>query len=523
MIRRLFPVLALTACGGDETFLIVTVQSQPAVHDVSSIEVELDNEGTTRGDTFEVDSPTFPATFSVSAPGRTGALTISLVARDEEGLLVGRGSTTTMIDAASATVLLDSADFVVNTDFADDQFPSNDFESHGFQLGADANGTWTAVYRDGCMAPCNMFARRFDVTGAPIASGLAAGTNGFAISTELSDGFFTTPATATVGGNTIAVWNFSEPPPSTTNGIACRAMDSAGNGVGDQVTLSVEISPFAAAVAPLGNGNFVVTWYARPATANVIRGAIVNPQCQVTGPVDISTVTATGGATRPAVIGNSDKVLYTWVLDGGARLRVMDLLNQQVSTDQQIVAKTATEEVEFVRVAKLGTGFAIFVRWANVSRTGPGRIEMYKTTNTGMLQGTPTPITAKTSSDFQSVEGFSVTSRPDNGSILVAWHSCGEISDESGCGVFGRLVGADGTPLGDEFNLATTTDLDQTSPSVIGLPGAFAALWADGSKQAPDVAGQAVRARVIYGGPDGGSAGGKRDVESAPALFDLTY
>lgn len=510
----------LAACGGDGPFMIVTIESQPAVHDVATIEVVLDNEGTTRGDTFEVNDPSFPATFSVSAPGRSGSLTITLAARDRDGLLVGRGTTATTFDVLEANVVLDSADFVVNTDFADDQFPSNDFESHGYQLSASAEGVWTAVYRDRCSEPCNMFARRFDVTGAPVDSGLAAGTNGFPISTELSDGFFTTPAAATSGSATITAWNFSEVPPSTINGIACRALDAAGNGVGNQVTLSAETSPFAVAAAPLANGNFAVTWYARPNAANVIRAAIVTPQCQPSNLIDVSVATGTGGATRPSVIGSGDKILYAWVLEGAARIRVMDLLNQQVSPDSRVVDKTATEEVEFVRVTKLGTGFAVFVRWAAISRTGPGRIEMYKVSNTGVIDPAPTPITTRTGSDFDSVEGFSAAARPGDGMILVAWQTCGEITDDSGCGVFGRFVAPDGTPIGEDINLATTTDLDQTSPSVIGLPGAFAAVWRDASKQAPDIAGDAVRGRVLYA-PSGSSQ--KREAELESRLFELRY
>jgi hypothetical protein len=39
-MRRVLLPLALAACGGDETFMIVTIDSVPAVHDVQKIEVE---------------------------------------------------------------------------------------------------------------------------------------------------------------------------------------------------------------------------------------------------------------------------------------------------------------------------------------------------------------------------------------------------------------------------------------------------------------------------------------------------
>ncbi len=508
--HALLGLLALLAdCGGDETFMIVTIDSVPAVHDVSTIEVALDNEGALRGDSFETNDLEFPATFSIAASGRAGNLSIIVSARDDDGLLVGRGTTSTMFESPTAAVTLDSADFVVNTDFADDQFPSNDFESHGYQVGAGADGVWTAVYRDACSAPCNMFARRFDVSGLPVDSGLAAGTNGFAVSTELSDGFFTTPATATAGAVTVALWNFSEAPPGTTSGVACRAIDATGNGLGNQVTISTEtVFPFAITVAPLANQSFAVAWNAS-ATDNVTRTTIVNAQCQPGPLVDVSTVLGTGGAIRPTVATNANRITYAWIVDGDARFRVMTDTNTQVTGDLLLVAKTATDTVKFVRVTKLGTGFGLFVRWATISGNGPGKIELYKISIAGTIQGTPTLITTKTASSFDTAQGFSVATRDDDGTALVVWHTCGEVTDESGCGVFGRTVDSTGLPVGDEFNLATTTELDQTSPSVVGLPGAFAAVWRDASMKEPDVAGTSVRGRVLYP-PIGSSASAKR-------------
>lgn len=501
----LLAMLAMAACEGDETFMIVTIDSVPAVHDVAKIEVDLDNEGQTRGDSFSTDDLAFPATFSIALGGRTGNLAIVVSARDEDGLLVGRGGTSTTTVEPTAALTLDSADFVINTDFADDQFPSNDFESHGFQVGAGTDGTWTAVYRDKCSDPCNMFARRFDVAGLPLESGLAAGTNGFAVSTTLSDGFFTTPATATSSAGTIIVWNFEDAPPSTIRGIACRAIDAQGNGVGNQVTISAEtVTPFAVSAVPLANGKFAVAWNAT-ATDNKTRGAIVDSQCQVTGLLDISTVAGTVGAIRPSVASNADRVMYTWTLDDAARMRMMTDANTQVTGDVVLANPTATEVVEFTRVTKLGAGFGVFVRWGAVPSTGPGKIELYRISAAGAAAGAPTLITTNTASSFDSAQGFSVTTRND-GLMLVAWHTCGTIGDDSGCGVFGRLVDSTGQPVGEEFNLATTTENDQTSPSVVGLPGAFAAVWRDASMQEPDPAGTSVRGRVLYPPGEGGTS-----------------
>ena len=504
---RLFPLLALTAaaCGSDETFIVVTIEAQPAVHDVSELTVTLSNDGTSREDKFPVTSQSFPATFSISAPGRTGTLGIAIDARDDQGILVGTGLIETAIEAPTARVLLDSADFVVNTDFADEQFPSDDFRSHGFQISAGTDGTWTVVYRDRCLSPCNMFARRFDATGRPVDSQLAAGTNGFAISTEVTLGG-ATPAVATNGATTLAVWDFSEPSPSTIDGIACRALDANGAALGPQGAISIEPLPDNVSVTPLMNTTFAVQWNAFVSPNDFIKAAIVSSQCVATNTVQVSTTVGLGlGPSRGAVAANGDKIMYVWIVDGEVRARIASLTNTLVgASDFPVVAKTATEQIEFVRIAPLGAGFAVVVRWAlSTGSAGPGRIELYRTNNGGALMGAPSLVSTKSGSDFPSSEAFGVTS--SNDALFVVWHACAENGDPDGsCGAYGRLMSSAGVPVGAELTLATTTTRDQTNPSAVALPdGAFAATWMDTSNQAPDKSESAVRARIIYPALDG--------------------
>ena len=56
----------------------------------------------------------------------------------------------------------------------------------------------------------------------------------------------------------------------------------------------------------------------------------------------------------------------------------------------------------------------------------------------------------------------------DDGRFVVVWVSNGQ--DGSGNGVFSQRFGANGTPLGSEFQLNTTTMGNQISPAVAGAP-----------------------------------------------------
>jgi hypothetical protein len=511
------PLIALAAaCGGsDGDYLIVTVNAQAAVHDMATIKVTLSNAGSERIEELPLGSKSFPATFSVSAPGRTGDLRIDIDALDATGLLVGRGSAMTTFESPSTTVLLDTADFVVNTEYAKDQLLSNYFEANGFQVAATADGTWTVTHSDSCDQPCNVFGRRFDKDGRPMLSQAAAGTNAFAVSTKLTS-FWSTPTVAANTSTTLFVWNNDMYPPPQTPAtgqpgysIDCRAFDMNGAPSTNQITVTTDFLANLTSVTPLSNGNFAITWDSRPTEAGAleIRGAIVNPSCMIQGAAKAVSTTANPRGSHVASSGNN--ILYAWTALNEVYVRSATLQNTLAgATDTRIVAKTATEQVEHVRVAPLpGGNFAVFVRWALITgSTGPGRIEMFRTNNAGAVQGPPVVVTTRSGTDFNSSESFGVAAHSD-GSIFVVWHSCEANGDDSGCGVFGRLVSPAGMPVGEDINLATTTKDDQTRPAAVALPGtpaSFAVAWTDKSQVAPDTAGTGVRARIVYPSSGGG-------------------
>lgn len=502
---RRFPwlLLALAGCGADDQYMVVTVDGRAAVHGVEMLRIELTNEGSSQRQDFPVSS-SFPLTFSISPTGRTGDLDISVNALDADGLLVGRGALTTAIDAPTAALTLEPADFVVNTEYAEDQQLSNYYGANGFQLSATADGLWTAVYNANCRVPCNVFGRRFDANGRPLNSSIAASSQGFPISAELTTSY-STPAVATAGNATVTVWNMRDPVAASYS-IECRAIDTNGAALTGQVQVSTDEYPNLVSVAPLPNGNFAIVWDGR-VTNTMIRGAIVRPDCTKVGLVNQISQNVAGDFTeRSHVAANADRILYAWILDGSVHVRIAMTSGTFTIPDLVLVPATANEIVEFVRVAPVGSGFALIVRWVLATgATGPGRLEMYRINNAGVQVGTPTLVSERSGTDGDSSESFGVAARPD-GTLLVVWHSCGDKGDGSLCGVFGRVMRSNGLPAGDEFGLATTTSNDQIGPSAVALPdGAFATAWTDKSMSAPDTSGTAVRARIIYPAIDGTS------------------
>jgi hypothetical protein len=504
--------VAACACGNSAPktdYMVVTVDARPAVHDAASITVTLANAGTMRTDTLMLGGKAFPVTFSVSSPGRTGDLAITVDASDASGLVIGHGSAMTTVAAASAEVMLDSTDFVVNTDYVGDQFPTDDFQAAaaGFQLAALPDGTWTTVFRDGCMqGVCNMFARRFDRAGKPVMTQAAAGTNAFVVTARATTDV-TTPAIASSQDATIAVWNATDPANANTSAVACRTIDASGRLGVNQVVIAAEAG-FTPSLAAIDGGNFAAIWRTEiPPSGTMldtIHMTLVKPDCTPVGAV-LKLEQGTNGSDfvhRDSVASSAGQVLFAWITNGDLHTTVMSSTGA-LSAVTPLIPQTATLEVEHARVAAVpGGGFVIAVSWTLKTGTGAGRIDLFRVDPTGKLVGTPVTITDRSDGDPFNAEGFGLASRSD-GTVMIAWHVCTSSGDS--CVLSGRMLKlADptatpwATPITDAFAIPTTAGGSDQRASVVGLPDAFAVVWSDSSMKPPDTSGQAVRARIIY-------------------------
>ncbi len=106
---------------------------------------------------------------------------------------------------------------------------------------------------------------------------------------------------------------------------------------------------------------------------------------------------------------------------------------------------------------------------------------------------------------YPSVAGLS------GGGFVVTWQSEGQDGDTSG--VYGQIYGADGTTVGDEFQVNSYTDWFQEDPSVTGLAdGGFVVTWESFFQDRSD--------NGVYGqryDADGGTVGGEFQINSHTA------
>lgn len=489
--------LAISAGCSSDSYLVVTVEAQPAIHEVAKLEVTRFGEDPPQVQTLALLNFKFPVTFSISGVGQSGTLDLGVKALSVDDVPLGAARSQLSLDASEATMVLEAADFVVNSDFEDDQFLTEENDSVGRQLTSTVLGDWTLAFNTTCSA-CDLFGRRYNAAGEPLFSSDADGPIAFRVTTRPSQRGSATPAIASSKLNSIIVWDFADLTDGAS-GVACRGLDERGSATAGQLVVSSETAT-GVDVAPLPDGNFAVTWLAQQLNSEV-HMMTVRPDC--TTPMAAPIIISTPERERPRgahVASNDTALLYGWILGASTRLRAGTADGMLLDGFQ--IDPPPGSTIEQVRLAPMGTGFAVALRVASINRAMPGSIILYRTNATGaLLPGPPTLITDQSGSNTSTGRvGFGIATRGD-GATLVVWHQCDDGSSAA-CSnrldVYGRVVRADGTVVGEPFSIPTTTEGNQRNPSVTAIDGAFAVAWTDESMASPDTSGSAVRARLIY-------------------------
>src|SRR3569623_1447139 len=198
-----------------------------------------------------------------------------------------------------------------------------------------------------------IYGRTFDQNGVPSATVAAAGTNAFAFSSTLT----TTLSTAAIAGsgqNILAFWD-SYDTTGTGHGVACRALDPSGNLTAGQLSVLTDAADTGAATQ-LSNNNIAVTWQVS-SPSYAIHSVIVKPDCTaLSNVVGISATVGADGLSphRAHVAGTGNFVLYAWIQDGDVHVRTSTLSGSVFGNDITLIPKTATMDVEALRVFPMG-------------------------------------------------------------------------------------------------------------------------------------------------------------------------
>ncbi len=490
------------ACGTDEPVIVVHLQARPAVTNVTELAVVLANASSTQSESFAVSGRAFPMSFSVQTPGRTGDLSIDVVARDGAGMARGVGQlvvpiATTRVDA---DLLLEPNDFVVNTTYVGSQDLAFRLDGGGRQLAVGADGVFTIGWSDTCqmVGRCDVFGRRFDATGTAVDTAIAAGSGQFNINQTDGETGYEPSMVTDRNGNTLAAW-------TTFGDLFAVVIGAAGNHVTPiETTVTTMTSPGTPAVAVFPDGRFVVAWTDAGTMAGqtVVKARYLSTTGQpinnpVTGTPDAFTVSTTVRTDdeTPAVValGNGSALAIVWRSGSQIRGRLYGTTGAALSPTDLIAADHPGGSLGPPQLALLGADAVMLYRHQTAS--GPavhGELILRRYTAAGAGVGAAVIVT----NDSESGPAALAIDGTDVG---VAWSACNEGSDGAGCGIRFRRYDGDLAPVGDAQPVNSTLPGDQEDPSVGWLPDrSVAVTWSDGSATDPDRDMTAVRARIIY-------------------------
>jgi hypothetical protein len=230
-------------------------------------------------------------------------------------------------------------------------------------------------------------------------------------------------------------------------------------------------------VARAGTGNFLVAWRGIANDFDVFARMLASDGSPVSAPFLVNDYTSglqEGGSAAADATGN---FVMVWNdrsgqdgSDSGIYAKRYDNTGAALTTQFQV--NTFTAGPQHGPVAAFGTGGEFLVVWASEQDGSGNGIYAQRFAYDATMLGTEFRVSTFTPGD-QS--GPAVAS-DGLGNYLVAWHSDGQ--DGDGYGVYAQRLAPDGSPVGPEFRVNTTTVDAQTSPTLALTPaGELLVVW----------------------------------------------
>lgn len=329
------------------------------------------------------------------------------------------------------------------------------------------------------------------------------------------------------GGGCLVIWESVAPDSAGgyVRNISGQMFDASGAKIGSELPIAASLtsdSSLVPVVTARDSGGFVVAWTVTDASANDawIEAVYLDGSGQPIGaPVQVAQAGGSQTVGDIAALGDGRFVL-SWTDRSGAaddpsgaatRMKIFHddgtvalaetLVNTTLAHDQSAPSITVLDNGNFV------------VLWNDKSGTyaAPGALAGQLFDASGDRIGNEFPV-AETNVSFTYARLTSV----EGGRFLAAYAKANGEGD-SGYGIFTQLFDADGTKIGDEVRVNTTTMSDQLGVCVSTLSdGRVVAAWTDTSHTAPDTSGGAVRMQIID--PNGGHIYGTDQSETLSGL-----
>ncbi|WP_183451189.1 putative Ig domain-containing protein, partial [Microvirga lupini] len=369
---------------------------------------------------------------------------------------------------ADGTVLVEGLEVRANTTTASDQMYPD--------ITALADGgyvvTWMSSIQDG--SSWGIYAQHYGADGTALGGEVRVNT------TTASEQMY--PAiTALAGGGYVVTW-MSSGQDGSGYGVYAQRYGADGGTLGGEVrvnTFTTSDQYFPATTA-LAGGGYVVTWMSVNQDGS---GWGIYAQCYgadgsaLGGEVRVNT-TAANSQERPAITALADGgFAVTWMSvdqDGsgwGIYAQRYGAEGTPLGGELRVNTTTFSNQMFPAITALAGGGYV--VTWMSSGQDGSGYgIYAKRYGADGAALGGEIRVNSTTASD-QANPAITALA---GGGYVVTWMSINQ--DGSAYGIYAQRYGADGTPLGGELRINTTTANSQEQPAITALAdGGFVVTW----------------------------------------------
>ncbi|MBR0962727.1 hypothetical protein JQ554_01445 [Bradyrhizobium diazoefficiens] len=332
--------------------------------------------------------------------------------------------------------------------------------------------------------------------------------------------------TALANGGYVVSWDDASGTLGDASGTSIKAQIFAADGtkVGSEFRVNTQTADnqLAPVITGLSNGGFVVTWSDNSQTLGDSDGTSIKAQVFAADGTLVGSETLVNTATSysqyaptVAALANGGFAI-TWTDDSGeggdddgtsikAQLFAAD--GSKVGSEFLVNTQTGGSQDNATITGLANGGFV--VTWEDLSGTlgdsDATSVKAQMFAADGSKVGDEFLVNTATASDQLKP---TISALP-NGGFVVTWYDFSQVGgDSSGSGIKAQIYAADGSKVGSEFLVNTTTANSQFTPTVTALSnGDFAIAWQDWSGTGGDSSGSSIKLQVFSA--DGRKVGGE--------------
>ena len=322
--------------------------------------------------------------------------------------------------------------------------------------------------------------------------------------------------TTLAGGGFVITWTDNSATGGDTSLSAVRAQVFAADGtpVGTEILVNstTQDRQQTQQIIALDGGGFVITWQDWHVGGGDIRAQVFAANGTAVGGeilVNSTTLDNQWGPQITALNGGGFAVSWTDWSSGDQDVRAQVFAADGTSVGGEALVNTTTSGHQTMpEITALASG-GFVITWQDTSETGGDtsdtavRAQVFAANGTAV--GGETLVNTTTADDQWNADIVTLA----GGGFVIIWEDkSSDLAD-----IRAQIFAADGTPAGGEFVVNATTVLQQWNPQIAALEGGgFVVTWHDSSFSGGDTSSPGVRAQVFAA--DGTPVGGELQVNT---------